>query len=176
MSALCQIITVYSAKHGIIRCISVKISNESEESHRHQFFLLSRHADAFKISKAFIIISRFFFRVTLSFEPSEPPSLICLLQVPRNCLYLKRKHPCGSPAALKRKDLLLRRPYFLPIMDTAPLSSHPEDGFLNTLRQTQGLIANTHSAEKSVEVKKSREHSPAPALSGELCSPRLSVF
>lgn len=30
LSALCQIITVYSAKHGIIRCIAAKIYNESE--------------------------------------------------------------------------------------------------------------------------------------------------
>uniref|UniRef100_A0A674N160 Secreted protein n=1 Tax=Takifugu rubripes TaxID=31033 RepID=A0A674N160_TAKRU len=92
------------------------------------FILLSRHAEAFKISKAFIIISPPFFRAILSFEPSEPPSLICLLQVPRRAsLCLKRKHPCGLPAAPRRKDRLHKRSAnCLPITDTVILSSHPE--------------------------------------------------
>lgn len=62
VSVLCQIITVYSAKHSIIKCITVKIYNEFEiveGNHRLPFALLSRHGEASNISKTFFIISNY---------------------------------------------------------------------------------------------------------------------
>lgn len=62
VSVLCQIITVYSAKHSIRRCIAVKIYNETEPAewnHRLPFIPLSRHAEAFNKSKTFVIVSNF---------------------------------------------------------------------------------------------------------------------
>lgn len=81
VSVLCQIITVYSAKHSIIKCFAVKIYNETEivKWNRRLLTLLSRHGEAPVISKTFFIISNYW--KLLSFAPSEP-SLICLLQEP----------------------------------------------------------------------------------------------
>lgn len=179
MSALCQIITVYSAKHGIIRCITVKISNESEAG------------KATGISSICFLgtpMPSKYQRPSLSFPPPfflkeniviwaiwTTKSNLFTSSASKQSLCLKRKHPCGSPAALNRKDLLLRRPNFLPITHTAFLSSRPEAGWALS-GETQGLIANTYAAGKSVEITKSHECPLAPTLSGELCSPHPSLF
>ena len=82
VSALCQIVTVYSAKHSIIKCFAVKNSNEIEIvkwSHRRPFILPSRYGETRIISKTFSVVSNYW--KLLSFLSSEP-SLICWLQQP----------------------------------------------------------------------------------------------
>lgn len=177
VSALCQIITVYSAKHGIIRCIAEEIYNENDAGEATGF-----HSSCFlgtlkpsKYQRPSLSFLPPFFRAILSFEPSEPPSLICLLQVPRRAsLCLKRKHPCGLPAAPRRKDRLHKRSAnCLPITDTVILSSHPEGCQVLSVKlkvSSQAYIL----LKKSVKGIKSQARSAA--LSGDPCSPALSMF
>lgn len=83
----------------------------------------------------------------LSFEPSEPPSLICLLRVPRNSLYAwKENLPVGCLLPWKEKTFYSKGRTFANYGHSVPF--FPPRVLSGKIK----VSSQTHSAEKSVGI------------------------